>query len=97
MSVVVAGATIVGANLKEFDEGVDNGHKGLMPVITPRLTGHNARRWSGIIPNWIRFLAHTAVQSKWDPSDRPRQAVAIHVDARSYFHRAMTLLDVGKF
>ena len=22
---------------------------GLMPVITPRLTGHNARRWPGII------------------------------------------------
>ena len=36
---------------REAADGVisDNGHKALMPVITPRLTGHNARRWSGII------------------------------------------------
>ena len=25
------------------------GIRGLMPVVTPRLTGHNAQRWSGII------------------------------------------------
>ena len=28
---------------------VITGLRALMPVITPRLTGHNARRWSGII------------------------------------------------
>ena len=28
---------------------LDNGHKALMPVITPRVTGHNARNAPGIL------------------------------------------------
>ena len=30
-------------------EGVDTGHKALMPGVTPRLTGHNAHNAPGII------------------------------------------------
>ena len=33
----------------------DNGHKGLMPVITPRLTGHNAHNAPGIIGSVAEF------------------------------------------
>ena len=29
--------------------GTDTGHKGLMPGVTPRLTGHNARNAPGIL------------------------------------------------
>eukprot|EP01043_Picozoa_sp_COSAG02_P048226 COSAG02_NODE_4718_length_5059_cov_6.717540_2_plen_274_part_00 len=32
-----------------FQVDCDNGHKALMPVITPRLTGHNVRNAPGII------------------------------------------------
>ena len=34
----------------------DNGHKALMPVITPRLSGHNARSAPGIIGVGVAIL-----------------------------------------